>query len=111
MRRSLKRDDTPATVPNPCSHPACTRAGGEGDEGRKDRDAAAYRRALYDIMTCMRDVRKRADATDAMFEPLRDTVASLAGVGVALPEGVLRQVGGLRQGRGTRGWDVLLLVY
>ena len=43
-------------------------------------------------MSCMRDVRKRSDRTDTMFEPLRETVAALQGAGVALPDGVLRQV-------------------
>jgi hypothetical protein len=53
-------------------------------------------------MSCMRDVRKRGERTDTMFEPLRDTVTSLQGAGVALPDGVLRVlfwawwVGGLR---------------
>jgi len=44
-------------------------------------------------MSCMRDVRKRSERTEAMFDPLRETVASLHGAGVALPDGVLRQVG------------------
>lgn len=43
-------------------------------------------------MSCMRDVRKRSERTDAMFEPLRETVTALQGAGVALPDGVLRQV-------------------
>ena len=63
-------------------------AGGDGD---------AAQRALYAIMTCMRDVRKRGDRTDASFEPLRATVAALQAAGTALPEGVLRQVCGLRR--------------
>lgn len=45
-------------------------------------------------MSCMRDVRKRAERTDGSFEPLRETVGALTGAGVALPDGVLRQVGG-----------------
>jgi hypothetical protein len=71
---------------NPCS------AEEDGGEGKRERDADAHRRALYDIMTCMRDVRKRAEVTDGMFDPLREAVQSLQGVGVALPDGVLRQV-------------------
>ena len=84
------------------AHPTPAFAGDDASEDRRDRDAATYRRALYDIMACTSDVRKRAEATDAMFEPLRDTVASLQGAGVALPDGVLRQVGGGRLGR--EGW-------
>lgn len=45
-------------------------------------------------MSCMRDVRKRAERTDTMFDPLRETVQSLQGVGVVLSDGVLRQVRG-----------------
>ena len=41
------------------------------------RENEEKRKALYDIMSCMRDVRKRTDRTDQMFEPLRDTVALL----------------------------------
>ncbi|GBF97683.1 flagellar outer dynein arm heavy chain beta [Raphidocelis subcapitata] len=55
-------------------------------------DAEAYRAVLYDTMATMRDVRKRSERTDAMFEPLRETVSSLAAAGVALPDGVLRQL-------------------
>jgi hypothetical protein len=44
-------------------------------------------------MSCIRDVRKRSDRTDGMFEPLRETARALQGAGVALPDGVLRQVG------------------
>jgi dynein heavy chain len=43
-------------------------------------------------MATMRDVRKRSERTDAMFEPLRDAVSSLASAGMALPDGVLRQL-------------------
>lgn len=64
--------------------------GGDAPGGERDDDA--YRRALYDAMSCMRDVRKRSERTDAMFEPLRETVTALQGAGVALPDGVLRQV-------------------
>lgn len=55
---------------------------------------SSHTRVLYDIMSCMRDVRKRAERTDGSFEPLRETVGALTGAGVALPDGVLRQVGG-----------------
>jgi len=48
--------------------PPCVQAKRESEEKRK---------ALYDIMSCMRDVRKRSDRTDQMFEPLKDTVALL----------------------------------
>ena len=34
----------------------------------------AKNKALYTVMTCMRDVRKTADTTDNCFEPLKDTV-------------------------------------
>lgn len=41
------------------------------------KESEEKRKALYDIMSCMRDVRKRSDRTDQMFEPLKDTVALL----------------------------------
>lgn len=37
------------------------------DEGPSDEELKA---ALYDVMGCMRDVRKRTEKTDAMFKPL-----------------------------------------
>ena len=37
---------------------------------------------LYAIMGCMRDVRVRAQRTDAMFEPLVETVAVLQKYGI-----------------------------
>jgi dynein heavy chain, axonemal len=46
----------------------------EANAEQKEKEAAEKRRALYDIMTCMRDIRKRTERTDAMFEPLKDTV-------------------------------------
>jgi hypothetical protein len=38
---------------------------------QKERENAEKRRALYDIMSCMRDIRKRTERTDMMFEPLK----------------------------------------
>jgi dynein heavy chain len=55
---------------------------------QKEKENAMKRKALYDIMTCMRDVRKRTERTDNMFEPLRNTVASLNGFGITLNETV-----------------------
>ena len=43
-------------------------------------------------MTCMRDVRKRSERTDNMFEPLRSTVATLSTFGIQLNETVLEQL-------------------
>ena len=59
---------------------------------QKEKDNALKRKALYDIMTCMRDIRKRAERTDTMFEPLRNTVASLATFNISLNEVVLEQL-------------------
>ena len=67
----------------------------EGEEKtseQKEAENAEKRKALYDIMTCMRDVRKRTERTDGMFEPLRQTVASLTGFGITLPDSVLQQL-------------------
>lgn len=58
----------------------------------KQAKQAEYRRALYDMLSCMRDVRKRSDRTDAMFEPLKDTAAMLHGFGIQLGDGVLKQL-------------------
>lgn len=38
---------------------------------QKEKENAEKRRALYDIMSCMRDIRKRTERTDMMFEPLK----------------------------------------
>lgn len=45
---------------------------------QKEKEAAEKRRALYDIMSCMRDVRKRTERTDLMFDPLRVSHAAEA---------------------------------
>eukprot|EP00955_Chlamydomonas_euryale_P098700 365162-Chlamydomonas_euryale.AAC.24 len=79
---------------------------GEVDESEADHDGEAEERsleqreaenvqkkkALYDIMTCMRDIRRREERTDNMFEPLRNTVTVLQAVGISLPEGALKQL-------------------
>ena len=48
-------------------------------------------------MTCMRDIRKRAERTDNMFEPLKDTVSLLHNFGIQLPDTVLQQVCGVHE--------------
>lgn len=79
---------------------------GEGDDGeeqaahadeevsaeRKAAEEAEKRKALYDIMTCMRDIRKRADRTDAMFQPLKESVSLLQQFGITLNDAVLQQL-------------------
>jgi dynein heavy chain len=42
--------------------------------------------ALIDVMGCLRDVRARQEATEAMFDPLRDTVALLKKWGVPIDD-------------------------
>ena len=64
----------------------------ETSEERKKREAEGYRKALYDIMSCMRDVRKRTDRTDSMFEPLKETVTLLHAFGIQLNDSVLKQL-------------------
>lgn len=46
------------------------------------------RKSLYDTMSCMRDIRKRTDRTDAMFDPLKDTVTLLQNFGINLGDQV-----------------------
>ena len=50
------------------------------------------RKAMLDVMGYLRDVRKRTDGTDAMFDPLRQTVSLLSKHLVQTPEDVLRQL-------------------
>jgi hypothetical protein len=52
-------------------------AGAGGEEGGEGGEEVDKRRAVYDIMCCMRDIRKRTERTDGMFEPLKDAVALL----------------------------------
>lgn len=47
---------------------------------------------LYDILSCVRDVRKRSDRTDAMFEPLKETASLLHAFGIQLGDNVLKQL-------------------
>jgi dynein heavy chain len=71
---------------NVCLYPA------DSNPEHKAQQAEEYRRALYDMLSCMRDVRKRSDRTDAMFEPLKDSAMLLQAVGIQLGDGVLKQL-------------------
>lgn len=62
--------------------------GGEGDSSKTEQQT----RALYDILSCVRDVRKRSGRTDAMFEPLKETASLLHAFGIQLGDGVLKQM-------------------
>lgn len=57
-----------------------------------DKKAEQQTRALYDILSCVRDVRKRSDRTDAMFEPLKETASLLHAGGIQLGDNVLKQL-------------------
>jgi hypothetical protein len=70
----------------------CAGAAEEQAEARKKQEAEEYQRALYDIMSCMRDVRKRSERTDAMFEPLKETATLLHTFGIQLNDSVLKQL-------------------
>lgn len=61
---------------------------GEGDGNKAEKQT----RALYDILSCVRDVRKRSDRTDAMFDPLKETAALLHAFGIQLGDNVLKQL-------------------
>jgi dynein heavy chain len=50
------------------------------------------RSTMLAVMGYLRDVRKRADATDAMFDPLRQTVSLLSKHQIQTPEEILRQL-------------------
>ena len=63
----------------------------EKDPG-SEQEAPAKQAALYEVMGCMRDIRKRTDRTEAAFEPLRATVALLKGYGIQLEETTLSQL-------------------
>lgn len=94
----------------PLAFPAAARKAAEMEEKR---------RALYSIMACMRDIRRRTDrGTDGMFEPLKETVALLHSFGIQLGDNVLQQLenaefkwkvrgGGLAGWGGWGGWVVV----
>ena len=65
---------------------------GADADALKAAQAEENRKSLYSIMSCMRDVRKRSDRTDNMFEPLRDTVALLTRFGITMTDVVLKQL-------------------
>ena len=50
------------------------------------------RSTMLAVMGYLRDVRKRTDATDAMFDPLRQTVSLLSKHQVVTPEDILKQL-------------------
>ncbi|KAL6747291.1 flagellar outer dynein arm heavy chain beta [Haematococcus lacustris] len=64
----------------------------ETPQEQKEKEMAEKRRALYDIMSCMRDIRKRTERTDVMFEPLKETVALLHSFGIQMNDSVLQQL-------------------
>lgn len=74
-----------------------------------DREAAraeaeeARRHRLYEVMACMRDLRKRAERTEAMFAPLEGAATLLACCSVMLEAAVLE-----RLEKGPREWKALL---
>eukprot|EP00951_Prasinocladus_malaysianus_P003015 scaffold21499_cov40-Prasinocladus_malaysianus.AAC.1 len=77
--------------------PYATGAAAEGEEGEEEGPSeeeikASNQKILYSIMACMRDIRKRTDKTDNMFEPLKQTVQLLLQYQVSLPEEVLKQL-------------------
>lgn len=60
---------------------------------KKAEEEAEKRKALYSIMACMRDIRRRTErGTDTMFEPLKETVSLLHSFGIQLNETVLHQL-------------------
>lgn len=63
----------------------------------------AKRQRLYRVMACMRDLRKRADSTEAMFKPLEETAGLLGRCGVHVDDAVLQQLE-----KGPREWKTLL---
>ncbi|KAA6419077.1 MAG: flagellar outer dynein arm heavy chain beta [Trebouxia sp. A1-2] len=65
---------------------------GADSEALKAAQAEENRKSLYSIMSCMRDVRKRSDKTDNMFEPLRDTVSLLTKFSITMTDVVLKQL-------------------
>ena len=77
--------------------PYATAAPAEGEEdgetGPSPEEVKAQdQKILYDIMGNMRDIRKRTDKTDNMFEPLKQTVQMLLQYDVSIPEAVLKQL-------------------
>lgn len=65
---------------------------GADSEALKAAQAEENRKSLYSIMSCMRDVRKRSNKTDNMFEPLRDTVSLLTKFSITMTDVVLKQL-------------------
>ncbi|PNW78281.1 hypothetical protein CHLRE_09g403800v5 [Chlamydomonas reinhardtii] len=60
---------------------------------KKAAEEEEKRKALYAIMACMRDIRRRTErGTDTMFEPLKETVTALHTFGIQLSDTVLHQL-------------------
>ena len=62
------------------------------DPAAAELDKEDAQRSLYEVMATMRDIRKRADKTDNMVEPLRATVALLKTYGVSIPDATLKKL-------------------
>ncbi len=63
----------------------------EKDPGA-EQEPAARQATLYEVMGTMRDIRKRTDRTEALFDPLRAMVALLKSYGIAMEESTLSQL-------------------
>ncbi|KAK9808985.1 hypothetical protein WJX72_007373 [[Myrmecia] bisecta] len=87
-------NERPAAAEGEAEPPATPDAAPEAEEGGGDaeKQAEETRQSLYAIMSCMRDIRKRSDKTDNMFDPLRETVAVLTKFGITMSDTVLKQL-------------------
>lgn len=94
IRLGDERSAAPAEDEPPAEAPA---EGAEG-EGEAAAPAAAKpskedsTKLLYEVMACIRDIRKRADRTDNMFDPLKATVALLRSHGIQMSDQIVKRL-------------------
>lgn len=62
------------------------------DPSATELEQEAAQRSLYEVMATMRDIRKRTDKTDNMFDPLRQTVTLLKNYGVMIGDATLKKL-------------------
>ena len=74
---------------------------GEEEEAEK-KEPIDKQKLLYEVMGCIRDIRKRLEETDNAFEPLKQTVVLLQGYKITLPDSTIEKLDTI-----PHSWEIL----
>ena len=75
----------------------------EGEEGEAaEKEEVDKQKLLYEVMGCIRDIRKRLEETDNAFEPLKQTVTLLQSYKITLPDSTIEKLDNI-----PHSWEIL----